>query len=261
MGRKKGRPPSRAPRTSSGRPISGTPGAYVLFNRLKKDALSLARDPRMASELTLLGLRGELSDRQVSAGLKVAEIYRAFERHHGRRRSVASPSYERTYGTGAGRPDDEAKIKKIEADWRNLQDIIDMEISETQRARELIERVCVEDSRPLDQELDALRGYFDVIARELARGKRDRKRKRAQLPSIAVTAKAPPRPPQKRADLDKVAWIACTRQMRPDLSLEQAEAAWRDYLERRAFELAKADRSAFRHDKDVGRTTIPRRRA
>ncbi|MPZ36658.1 MAG: hypothetical protein GEU95_01125 [Rhizobiales bacterium] len=250
MGRTKGRPPSRAPRTASGRPIAKANGAYVLFHRLRKAALAIGTDPRILTELTLLGLRGELTDRQVSAGLKVAEIYRTFERWHGKRRATASPDFERTYGRGGERGDDsDGRVLKAEEDWKNLQDIIDADISERQ-GRELIESVCVEDRRPLDQELDALRSYLDVIAREIVRDKRDRKRKRVQLPSIAVTAKAPPRPAPKRADLDKAAWIACARQMRPDISLEQAEAAWRDYLDRRAFEFAKADRGAFRRDKE-----------
>jgi hypothetical protein len=43
---------------------------------------------------------GKLTDAQVAAGFLVGTIYGAFERFHGKRRSVASPNYERACGKG-----------------------------------------------------------------------------------------------------------------------------------------------------------------
>jgi hypothetical protein len=43
---------------------------------------------------------GKLTDAQVAAGFLVGTICGAFERFHGKRRSVASPNYERACGKG-----------------------------------------------------------------------------------------------------------------------------------------------------------------
>lgn len=278
MAQTKGRPPSKGPRTGAGRPAREGRGAFILFHRLHDQALSLVKDPRILTELTLLKLRGLLTDTEVATGLKIAETYGRFERHKMKRRSSASPAYERAYGDpGAGEdqlhPEDldklERRIKKATAAWERLQDIIDNQMAVPKRARELIERVCVENRRPLDAEVPELRYCLKIVAAWLAKGSG------VQLPtvSVAVSAQRQPRRNEaarlrreRAAQVEKTAWIECQRQLLASArgqppSDDELETAWRGYLNRKAFELAKADRGRFRHDKQAGRPMVQRRRA
>jgi hypothetical protein len=255
-----------APRTASGR-ANRTRGAFVLWHRLKTNIVGQAQDTRNLTVLLLYSMRGELTDRHAAAGLKVAEIYQAFERHKLKRRTAASPGYQRSFGDPTAGEDDldpealarlEKKIGRDAKAWKRLQDIIDKETLNPRRARELLERVCVENRQPLDSELNDLRHVLEVVAAWQAKGER------AQLPtvSVAVTANRRPREQhqakarrERAHQIDKAAWIDCTRQMLAGAravppSDAELEDLWRGYLNRKAFELAKGDRISFRRDKE-----------
>ena len=278
MAQTKGRPPSRAGRTGSGRPIREGRGAFILFHRLYDQALSLVKDPRILTELTLLKLRGHLTDSEVATGLKIAETYGRFERHKLKRRSSASPAYERAYGDPSAGEDQlnsddleklERRIRKAAGAFERLQDIINNQMAVPKRARELLERVCVENRRPLDAELPELRYCLKIVAAWNAKGAG------IQLPSISVAVTAQRRPRQgdaaklrrdRAAQIEKTAWIECQRQLLTTErgtppGADELETMWRGYLNRRAFELAKGDRGHYRHDKAAGRPMIQRRRA
>jgi hypothetical protein len=64
------------------------------------------------THLGRMGATGELTDIEVTAGFKVAEVYGRFERSIGRRRTVASPSYEVGRGWDAGGEEDEIAVTR-----------------------------------------------------------------------------------------------------------------------------------------------------
>jgi hypothetical protein len=62
-----------------------------------------------------MGAIGELTDIEVTAGFKIAEVYGRFERSIGCRRIVASPSYEVGRGWDATGEEDEVAIAQSKA--------------------------------------------------------------------------------------------------------------------------------------------------
>lgn len=234
----------------------------VIWHRLRAHGIAIGADARCATQLSLLSMAGELTASQVTAGFKVAEIYGKFERAKQQKRSTASPSYQRAFGDPNAGEDQlhiidlvklEKRIQRATNDWKLLQAKIEHRMVDPRRARELLERVCVEDRPAFTYEYQDLRYCLNVLA-----GTEPGQRQAEQLPSIAVTARRPPRAHAdrpKRAEIDKAAWMECTRQMlaheRNGLapSQDELETMFRSYLNRIAFEVAKGDREKVRTDK------------
>ncbi|MCA1458073.1 hypothetical protein I6F35_33610 [Bradyrhizobium sp. BRP22] len=138
------RPPSD--RKPSGDKKAGI--APTVFYRLREHGARLGADPRLATVLGRMGLFKELSDGEVDAGFKIAEIYGRYESLKGMpRRSAASPSYERGFGskdsldTDRMLPDELKKhqraVKRATKAFDRLQRLMPDD-----RLRDLIERVC-----------------------------------------------------------------------------------------------------------------------
>jgi hypothetical protein len=64
-----------------------------LWRRAQEAITKLQLDQRFGSEIGKLRLGGDLNDAEATAATKVADIYRRYEKLHGKRRCAASPSY------------------------------------------------------------------------------------------------------------------------------------------------------------------------
>lgn len=143
--------PSKRP--SSDRYPSGDKAPIIsptVFFRMRTYGARMALDPRLSTVLGRMGLFKELSDAEVDAGFRIAEIYGRYEMLKGiPRRTAASPSYERGFGnkdavdTARMLPDElkrhQRTLKKAIKAFDKLQGWF-----HSDKTRNLIERVCCE---------------------------------------------------------------------------------------------------------------------
>lgn len=156
LARRKKKPDSLVSRPAADRYPSGQKRESVspaLIFRIKQHGVKLGMDPRLGTVLGIMGLRKELSDAEVAAGFKIAEIVGRYERMKGiPRRNTASPSYQR--GFGSGNEIDEARmttdqVKSHQRLVRRATKAYDalQNLYPNDRARDIIERVCCDDER------------------------------------------------------------------------------------------------------------------
>jgi len=142
----KGRPKKPGKRHPGGQLIQEPEGPSLAgWHRIREDAVKLGCNPLIATQLGRLGYAGSLTPVEVATGFRIAEIYGRYDRSIGRRRSVASPSYE------LGRGRDTAAIESEEARER-AQDVarafgtLQAEIALCPRqVKGPLEELCVED--------------------------------------------------------------------------------------------------------------------
>lgn len=156
----------RSPETTMGKPIDS-----ALWERIKRDAIARASDPRAGNEVGRLNLHKHLTNPQAVAAMKVAEIYGAFERLEGISRSCRSASYE----TGRGRGGiDEGRLTRTELDKLiEAQDAIKtafLNLSDEMAKypkwmRDVIETLCVEDRAILPIHFANVRAMLDNLTR------------------------------------------------------------------------------------------------
>jgi hypothetical protein len=252
---KRGRPRAEGERYPGGklkRP-AGTdkhPIAPALWQRIKTDGIKLGLDPRLATELGRLGLHDELTASEVSAGFRIAQVYGRYEYFHGRTRSAGGSAFfklfvadleplldvkdrDPLYEFERERAEEEAK-----AEFQLLQE----HMPPSHRA--FVEQLCVE-NQPINPY--ALRGVKIVLqyfAKLFADDKRYRARQAKKLagndfkmkvaaPKKKASAKRTSEPASElkpaRINKDKTAWLKIQRILRPDLSDEELEKAWRIY--------------------------------
>jgi hypothetical protein len=271
-----GRPASAGPRYPSGRlKPQGDPRANNIWARIKEHGVRLMLDPRLGTELSRLSLDGSLTNTQVEAGFLVARIYGAFEKYTRKRRSAASPSYLRSFGDPDG-PDDpvdpieldelERRVRSAKRRWAQLNHpetgvlagfFRDMGIGgfDQNRARNALETLCVEDRRL--EHSDDLYTVSLILNRVAAAFGLTSTTAAAPVSTVAITARRPPRrrlrggeqrrpdnrPPTKRADPRKDAWLQVQAKLNPKLSAEGLDEAWGIYE-------ALVDRRHFRRDKE-----------
>lgn len=73
--------------------------APTVWYRIREHAVRFGLDPRVSTVLGRMGMLRELSEAEVDAGFRIAEIYGRYESLKGiPRRTAASPSYERGFG-------------------------------------------------------------------------------------------------------------------------------------------------------------------
>jgi hypothetical protein len=140
----RGRPRKSGERTPCGALKRHDDGISVaMWQRIKADGIRLGMDPRLGTQLGRLGVIGDLSAAQVTAGFRVAEIYRKFERHHGRRRSIRSPTYnESCRGRSTAGEPGQGQIIAAGRDFLALQDLLSPYPT---GARAALEGLCVDD--------------------------------------------------------------------------------------------------------------------
>ncbi len=153
MARQVGRPRKAGERYASGdlksKRDEGDVRAPTLWRRIKDGAVRGAAHPYAGTVLGRLSIFGALSDAEVEAGFRVAEIVGRYERLTGLpRRAVASPAYEHGYGGG---PDpyasgDAALIARYERRVRGAVKAYERLIDQVPaRGRDALFTVCVDD--------------------------------------------------------------------------------------------------------------------
>lgn len=254
MAVKKGRPRLDGARYPSGKLRPGgdgkPPAQWGRIVRLREDidqirlGEDVALDARIGTELHRLKFFGRLTEVEWATGCLVAEIYGAYDRYvSGQRRSVASPSYMRGFGSGDGlderyMTDDQVKrLRRREAGakkrWERLQSILDHD------RRVVVERVCVDDASLSPVQVDLLAVTLREIARSLGVYDVAQQGGGAQRPRPRpVTAQhGEPRRGSSRS------FVKVLGKLRPDLTPEQIEEICR-------IEQAIQDRSRFRNGKE-----------
>lgn len=125
----------------------------TLVYRIREHAIKLGADARLGTVLGTLGLHSVLSDAEVAAGFKCAEIIGRYEQLKGiPRRSAASPSYQRGFGNGGEIDEHRLSPDQIKAHKRLVRRATKaydklLTIFPNDKAKEIIERVCCDDER------------------------------------------------------------------------------------------------------------------
>jgi hypothetical protein len=269
---KRGRPSKSGDRYKCGKlkpaDTSKQPISPALWQRIKTNGQKIGLDPRLGTELGRLALHDELTSAEVSAGFRIAEIYQSFEFIHGRTRSAAGSSFFRQFVADTEKP--------VEVGRRRTDDYIDQDREEREREaredfdvlqyymppaqRNLLEQVCVE-SRPLNAvaipTLKLVLQYFFEIFRDDKnyRSKRSKKfdadtpkikfykSKKDKAKKVNAASEAEQLKP-KPIDWRKLPYMQTLRILRPDLTDDQLEHAWRIYNAL----IARAD---FRKEKEA----------
>lgn len=202
----------------------------------------MALDPRATSELFRLKLEGALTDVQVEAGHRMAEVYAQYERLKGLRRSAASPVYLASFG-GAGvaeeRMDDAhldrhvKQLRRATRAWLKLQEALPAWPPE---AKGMVERVCVDNGRivschygDLQALLQRLAVYFELVAQPRngapVATAPHHKWLKPVLKTVAAIEQRPARGP-KRGDPNKKPFMQVLGKLRPDLTPDELEQAY-----------------------------------
>lgn len=125
--------------------------APAVFYRIREHGVRLGVDPRLSTVLGRMGMFKELSEAEVDAGFRIAEIYGRYEGLKGiPRRTAASPSYERGFGAkdillDRLSPDE---LKRHNKAVRRAEKAFDQVLNWIGNQQALIERVCVLNEEP-----------------------------------------------------------------------------------------------------------------
>jgi hypothetical protein len=161
---RKGRPKKPGPRHPGGqlkREDSGITTSSL--QRLR----ALGTNPLLETQVGRLAFLGELTETEAQTAFRIAEIYGRYERSIGRRRQVASPSYEMGRGRDAGIAESEEARERSQAAARAF-GALQAEIRLCPRGvRGPLEELCVEDRAPPPGWLPAVKVALNMLAREL----------------------------------------------------------------------------------------------
>ena len=158
---KRGRPSKSGDRYKCGKlkpaDTSKQPISPALWQRIKTNGQKIGLDPRLGTELGRLALHDELTSMEVSAGLRIAEIYQGFEFFHGRTRSAAGSSFFRQFVADLEKPievtrrrtDDYISIDQEEREREAREDFDVLQYYMPPAQRDIVEQVCVT-SRPIN---------------------------------------------------------------------------------------------------------------
>jgi hypothetical protein len=125
--------------------------APAVFYRIREHGVRLGVDPRLATVIGRMGMFKELSEAEVDAGFRIAEVYGRYEGMKGiPRRTAASPSYERGFGAkdillDRLSPDE---LKRHNKSVRRAEKAFDQVQNWIGNQQALIERVCVLNEEP-----------------------------------------------------------------------------------------------------------------
>ena len=134
------------------------------------------------------------------------------------------------------------RIKTANNRMAKLQSVITDLPVESKLARDVLEELCVENVHVHSANFASVRAMLDRIG---VRFKIPRAREQAS--AIAITGTRPWRKsPIAMPELEKQAWLMCTRQLKPDITDEQLEKAWKVLQSTRN---ALKDRVYLRRDK------------
>lgn len=246
MTKRRGRPPKPGARYPSGKlkPVprpDGEPMSATAVQRLLRDWKALGIDQRMASQVGRLLCLREFTAYHAAVGFRIAAVYARFEREHGKRRSVRSPSYEISYGGGLAWDDADDFGLDAERDFFSLQKLI------PGQWRAAIEQLCVEDRSISSLILDEIRSVLEEIGEFLGMkrtgqedaaryGAKTRARHGLPLHFNAHEATAGADQPdgdasekpksERKISIDELFWVETMQRLRPDLDREQLHEAY-----------------------------------
>lgn len=165
MGRtKRGRPKKPGPRHPGGQlkqQDAGIPGASL--QRLR----ALGTNPLIATQVGRLLYLGELTETEAAAAYRIGEIYGRYEQSIGRRRSVASPSYEAGRGRDIGLTESDSAAARAESAARAF-GALQADLALCPRGvRPAIEELCVEDRACPPGWLPVVKIALGILAVEL----------------------------------------------------------------------------------------------
>lgn len=237
---KVGRPKQSGERYPSGKlKPQGSAMSGVLWRRLVDYGHQVGVDQRLASELGRLWHFRELTLAQLVAGQRIGEVYGRYERFKNLKRSLRSPSYERSYGEAGAHEDHlgldmmtemERQIRAAESEFKFLNgETIFLPHSYQPvlnpgkipaKLRSIIEALCVEDRSINPMAYDDVREVLEDLAIVWkVNGSRSRSKAAGdaiQRPQLPGTPK-----PLKEPNLDLIYWIKVMRKLRPDLDEQQ----------------------------------------
>lgn len=136
------------------------------IRRLIDSGLAATLDPILGSQAGILCVRGHITARQLSTVDYVARVYGRFEFYQAPgRRQAQSPSYQAGYSRSAGSgAQNEIAAAGASAEFHQLQRIID---SFPLGARDVLERLCIDDSHIPQLLLPGLIVVLETIDREV----------------------------------------------------------------------------------------------
>jgi hypothetical protein len=143
---KRGRPKKPGKRHPAGQLVQAPESPSVAaWQRIATDAVKLGLNPLIGTQLGRLGFLDILTPAEVATGFRIAEIYGRYERAIGRRRSVASPSYEMGRGRDTAAPESEEARERAQ-DAARAFGALQAEMALAPRGvRGALEELCVED--------------------------------------------------------------------------------------------------------------------
>lgn len=235
-----GRNKKRGERYPSGKlKPTGEPVTGAHWQRLRDVGPRILGDPKVASEVGRLVFCRELTPQQAATADRIAVIYGTFERQHSIRRHTRSPSYEMGFrgdrsafeellGPEA-RADRDKQLRAIEDAFRALQQSL---ICYPRDLRDNLETLCVDGGALPPGWLPLIRGALDEIAKDFGTSKsrklgRKAKPRKAGRAEQVIPSKSPASPPApKDPSIEKIAYLAMLKAMRPDLDEEARNKAW-----------------------------------
>lgn len=279
MARRRGRPAKPGERYACGKLKSAIePIAPALWQRIASEAKKKMIDERLGTELGRCFFHGELTSPQIAAGFRLAEIYGAFERAKGKRRSCASPSYN------SGQGDHSLAEELLEPDTlKRLEDQIQTatetfkklhgDVSAQRKGwfdekeipryiRNALEELCVEDRAiswlllpEIRDVLDQLGFFFGFTTARQAQKKSAAAAASARAPTLQQDTLA-----KREPNIDRVYWIQVLRKVLPHLDEKEIGHVYETQAALKQRELVRRARGGTR-DKVVPfprvRTTLP----
>lgn len=258
-----GRKRKLGPRYPNGdlKPQTGNePVVPAIWQRIRTEAVKLAGDPRLATEIGRLSFHRELSDLQTTVALRIADIYANFEAAKQISRHARSPNYE-SGSRGSGNEDEIVTLERMETldDDDPLKKRMRAALAASEAFAELqkhmralttpqiemIERLCVDD-RHLDKcEVWIVADLLEYLGRRFKVANSEKKARRAERRTKLLRPKAQLAPvsPKKSHETPAKdrAFALLLHALRPDLDHEGLKEA------RRMFGVLE-DRERFRND-------------
>jgi hypothetical protein len=200
---KRGRPKKPGKRHPGGQLVQASDGPSIIaLQRILSDAVKLGLNPLIGTQLGRLGFTRALTPVEVATGFRIAEIYGRYERSIGRRRSVASPSYEMGRGRDAGAPES-ADARETAHDAARDFGTLQAELKLCPRGvRMPLEELCVEDRACPPGWLPAVKIAFGILAGPLRTKSPDFKKSANKL-----TEKLKPLAVELKVNLEREAFI------------------------------------------------------
>lgn len=238
---KRGRKPKPGPRFPSGQLKPESAGiTTTALQRLR----ALGSNPLLETQIGRLLFLEELRPIDAQTAFRIAEIYGRYDRALGRRRSLASPSYEMGRGRDTALMESDSERARAESAARVF-GALQAELKLCPRGiKPALEELCVEDRPCPAGWLPAVRIALDILAVPLGirRMRRTDKPKRPADKPIDRNVNAPAKTVNPASSIERDAFIGAVATLVPDLNEDEARELYHQFTARR-------ERERFRQEK------------